>query len=161
MSSRQPLLLCIDDDPQTLDVRRMLLENQGFSVLTAGGGREGLEKFQAHRVDAVICDYQMPEMDGGQVAQAIKHARPKVPVMILSALPFLPEDAPDCIDAFVTKGEPTAFLVAKINQMMGAPAVPKPPSSWMPNFGFSQGETARPRRTRRGFGHHALGFNGS
>jgi CheY-like chemotaxis protein len=137
MSSHHPELLCIDDDEQTLVLRKLLLENYGFHVHTANGGREGLRAFQSWPVDAVVLDYNMPEMDGGEVAVQLKRLDPRVPVMILSALPWLPDDAPHCIDAFVTKGESTAALASKIAdmiaksaaQMAGAPVAKHPPAA--------------------------------
>jgi CheY-like chemotaxis protein len=62
------MILCIDDEPVGLRVRKLLLESQGYQVLTATSGREGLELFAAHPVSAVILDYAMPEMNGDQVA---------------------------------------------------------------------------------------------
>jgi DNA-binding response OmpR family regulator len=83
-------------------------------------------------VDAVILDYQMPEMNGGQVAKLMKQLRPEVPVMILSALPWLPQEAPrECIDDFVCKGEPTAALVKRIQALMAAHPQPANKSKLM------------------------------
>jgi CheY-like chemotaxis protein len=120
MSARQPELLCIDDDKQTLTLRKMLLETRGFHVWTANSGREGLQAFREHEVDAVLLDYNMPEMNGGAVAIELKRIKPQVPVMILSALPWLPDDAPACIDAFMSKGEPTAMLASRIERLIAA-----------------------------------------
>jgi CheY-like chemotaxis protein len=116
---RQREILCIDDDEQSLQVRKILLETFDFRVTTATSAREGLRYFRTHDVDAVVLDYEMPEMNGGQAARKIKSMRADVPVLILSALPWLPNDAPrECIDVFVTKGGPTAALVHEIEQMM-------------------------------------------
>jgi CheY-like chemotaxis protein len=122
---RQREILCIDDDEQSLQVRKILLETFGFRVTTARTAREGLRFFRSHHVDAVVLDYEMPEMNGGQVARKMKSMRANVPVLILSALPWLPSDAPrECIDAFVTKGGPTPVLVEQIEQMMENAPVP-------------------------------------
>lgn len=116
---RQREILCIDDDEQSLQVRKILLETFDFHVTTATTAKEGLRYFRSRNVDAVVLDYEMPEMNGGQVARKIKSMRAEVPVLILSALPWLPNDAPrECIDVFVTKGGPTATLVHQIEQMM-------------------------------------------
>jgi len=121
MDERQREILCIDDDFQSLQVRRILLETYGFNVITAEGAKAGLRAFRRHDVDLVVMDYHMPEMNGGEVAQQMKHLRPQVPVMILSALPWLPENASrECIDDFVCKGEPTAALVRKIEAQLAA-----------------------------------------
>lgn len=124
---RQREILCIDDDEQSLQVRKILLETFDFQVTTAATAKEGLRYFRSHNVDAVVLDYEMPEMNGGQVARKMKSMRADVPVLMLSALPWLPNDAPrECIDVFVTKGGPTAALVHQIEQMMvAAPAAPR------------------------------------
>jgi CheY-like chemotaxis protein len=88
-------------------------------------GKQALELFRARKVDAAILDYQMPGMNGGQLAEALKTIRPDVPVMIVSALPWLPEDAPRCIDAFVSKGDPNSALMDKIAHLVPAPQ-PRP-----------------------------------
>ena len=121
---RQREILCIDDDEQSLQVRKILLETFDFHVATATSAKEGLRYFRTHDVDAVVLDYEMPEMNGGQAARKMKSMRADVPVLILSALPWLPNDAPrECIDVFVTKGGPTAALVHEIEQMMEAAPV--------------------------------------
>jgi CheY-like chemotaxis protein len=124
---RQREILCIDDDEQSLQVRKILLETFDFRVTTATSAKEGLRYFRTHDVDAVVLDYEMPEMNGGQAARKMKSMRADVPVLILSALPWLPNEAPrECIDVFVTKGGPTAALVHEIEHMMeAAPAAPK------------------------------------
>jgi CheY-like chemotaxis protein len=124
---RQREILCIDDDEQSLQVRKILLETFDFHVTTATSAKEGLRHFRSRDVDAVVLDYEMPEMNGGQVARKMKSMRAEVPVLVLSALPWLPKDAPrECIDVFVTKGGPTAALVHRIEQMLeAAPVTPR------------------------------------
>ena len=118
---RQREILCIDDDEQSLQVRKILLETFDFHVTTATTAKEGLRYFRSRNVDAVVLDYEMPGMNGGQVARKMKGMRADVPVLILSALPWLPNDAPrECIDVFLTKGGPTAALVHQIEQMIEA-----------------------------------------
>ena len=121
---RQREILCIDDDEQSLEIRKILLETCDFRVTTATSAKDGLRYFRTHQVDAVVLDYEMPEMNGGQAAMKIKAMRRDVPVVILSALPWLPSDAPrECIDAFMVKGEPTRVLVSELEQLMNiAPA---------------------------------------
>ena len=119
---RQREVLCIDDDDQSLKVRKILLETFDFRVTTASSGREGLQLLRSKKkVDAVVVDYQMPGMDGGEVARAVKDLRPAMPVLVLSALPLLPQEEPrECIDAFLTKGGPTSKLVHEIEHMIAA-----------------------------------------
>jgi CheY-like chemotaxis protein len=101
---RERTVLCIDDNPGVLTVHRMVLERTGYSVLTAASARAGLELFASYPADAVLLDYGMPEMNGGEVAAVMKAMKPEIPILMLSALPSLPEDARP-VDAFVTKGQ--------------------------------------------------------
>ena len=107
---RRREILCIDDDVQSLNVRRILLESMGYQVWTELDAQHGLRSFQDHSIDAVVMDYEMPGMNGGEAAAAMKAIRPEVPVLILSALPWLPEGAPqESIDGFIHKGEPLKY----------------------------------------------------
>jgi CheY-like chemotaxis protein len=63
MSRRKPVILCVDDHWSGLIGRKMVFENDGYEVLEAPGGDEGLKLFKANSVDAVILDYHMPGMN--------------------------------------------------------------------------------------------------
>ncbi len=105
------MILCVDDEPIGLKVRKLMLEHAGYSVLTASSGREGLGIFSRESICAVVLDYAMPEMNGGQVAAEMKRRKPDVPILMLSAYVDLPEDALQHVDARALKGEsPVAFL---------------------------------------------------
>ena len=92
------MILCVDDEPTGLLIRKMLLERQGYQVLTASGGREGLEIFAANPVQAVVLDYAMPGMNGDQVAAEMKRLKPAVKILLLSAYVDLPAEALQWID---------------------------------------------------------------
>jgi CheY-like chemotaxis protein len=104
VDGRERTVLCIDDNPGVLTIHRMVLESTGYSVLTAASARVGLELFASYPADAVLLDYGMPEMNGGEVAVVMKEMKPEIPILMLSALPSLPENARS-VDAFVTKGQ--------------------------------------------------------
>jgi CheY-like chemotaxis protein len=110
-STKQHVVLCIDDEPSNLKVRRMLLEYAGFSVLTASSGKEGLDLFGSQAIDAVVVDYSMPEMDGGVVATRMKRDKPRTPIIMLSAYPGARATVNDIVDSFIEKGgDPKEFL---------------------------------------------------
>jgi CheY-like chemotaxis protein len=116
---RQREILCIDDDIQSLRIRRILLESIGYKVTTETDPERGLRLFRSREVDAVIMDYQMPGMNGGEAALEMKRLRPDVPVLILSSLPWLPDNAPqDAIDGFIQKSEPLRVLSSRIEQLI-------------------------------------------
>ncbi len=111
-------LLCVDDEAIGLRVRKILLENHGFTVLTANSGQQGLKLFEEHHVDLVVLDYYMPGMNGGDVASELRKRRPTVPIIFLSAYFSLPPEALELANAFITKGDPPDVLIEKIEQLM-------------------------------------------
>ncbi|HVE08749.1 MAG TPA: response regulator [Paraburkholderia sp.] len=93
--TRLPTILLIDDEQDLLAAWALLLELEGFHVVTAVEARKGVEL--AHRLHPalVITDLMMPEMDGTQVCLALR-ADPSlddVPVILWSASPDIPDDA--------------------------------------------------------------------
>ncbi|HLH06284.1 MAG TPA: response regulator [Terriglobales bacterium] len=118
MGQRIPKLLCVDDDPQSLSVRRVFLEAFGFDVTTCSNPRLSLRYADLNAYSAAILDFQMPEMNGGELASELKKRNPQMPVIILSALSALPEGTPDAYDAFVCKGESGFALVNKVQELI-------------------------------------------
>jgi CheY-like chemotaxis protein len=76
------------------------------------------ELYASGPVDAVIVDYQMPEMTGDRVAVQIKRSDPNVPIVLLSAYNRLPEGVLQSVDAFVTKGEASTVLLAAVHDLL-------------------------------------------
>jgi CheY-like chemotaxis protein len=105
------MILCIDDEPIGLEVRKILLQYKGYEVITAKSGPEGLKLFQTNPIQAVVLDYSMPGMNGDQVAVEMKRLKPAVKILLLSAYVDLPEEALKCVDKRSVKGiAPVAFL---------------------------------------------------
>ena len=82
-------ILLVDDDPVLLKSLRDALEADGHTIVTANGGREGIETFrEAHESEqifsAVVTDLGMPYVDGRQVANAVKSISPDAPVILLT-----------------------------------------------------------------------------
>ena len=115
---RSGAILCIDDEPKGLAVRKMLLESQGYEVLTATSGREGLAIFARQRVPAVVLDYAMPEMNGAEVAAALKHLDPAVRILMFSAYLTLPKEELRWVDAYATKGDHPKNFITAVQQLL-------------------------------------------
>ncbi len=91
MPDRVPTILCIDDDSETLALRRHFLQSSGYSVVTASSGVEGLQALsEGQGIDLVLLDYMMPGMDGDEVAQRLKKQNPQLPVVVVSAVAKTP-----------------------------------------------------------------------
>jgi CheY-like chemotaxis protein len=124
MENPAPLVLCVDDEAVGLRVRKILLERAGYRVLTAADGISGLELFAAHPVDAVVLDYGLPGMHGGQVAQKMRQTKPKVPILLLSAYIDLPSNITSLADLNMTKGEGAPALLDKLGNLLSARRIP-------------------------------------
>lgn len=112
------LLLCVDDRAATLEVRKMLLEREGYDVLTAADGPSGLELFASREVDLVLLDYNMPEENGAVVARKMRALKPEVPVIMLSAYFEPPAEAAGFISAYVAKGQNPRVLLDQISKLI-------------------------------------------
>jgi CheY-like chemotaxis protein len=115
-----PLILCIDDEALGLQIRKAVLEQEGYRVLTAVDGSGGLILFANEPVEGVILDYFMPGMDGGQVAAAMRKQRPEVPILLLSAYVNLPAEVIQMVDFTVLKGEGPVELLMKVRLMLSS-----------------------------------------
>lgn len=120
MENQLPLVLCVDDEQVGLRVRKILLERAGYQVLTAVDGLSGLKLFATHPVDAVVLDYAMPGMHGGQVAEKMRQTKPEVPILLLSAYVDLPDDISSLVDIYMTKGEGAPALLSKLNNLLSS-----------------------------------------
>ena len=118
MAQRSHLVLCVDDEPVGLQVRKILLERAGYRVLTALGGSEGLEIFSTEPVEAVVLDYSMPGMHGGEVASRMRQTKPEIPILLLSAYIGLSTDVISLVDLYMTKGEGAPVLLDKLGRLL-------------------------------------------
>lgn len=92
MTIRKPArLLLVDDDPGLLKLLGMRLVSEGYSVLTAESGPEALRTLSRDKVDLVVSDLRMDEMDGLQLFSEIQKAQPGMPVIILTAHGSIPD----------------------------------------------------------------------
>jgi len=78
-------ILVVDDEQSMTQYLGIVLRKEGFEVITANGGREGLERAKTDAPDVVITDIKMPGMDGIQLLQSIKKHDPAIPVVIMTA----------------------------------------------------------------------------
>ena len=92
MTIRKPArLLLVDDDPGLLKLLGMRLVSEGYSVVTAESGPEALRVLGREKVDLVISDLRMDEMDGMQLFAEIQKVQPGMPVIILTAHGSIPD----------------------------------------------------------------------
>ncbi|HKO19070.1 MAG TPA: response regulator [Acidobacteriaceae bacterium] len=120
------VVLCVDDEAVGLKVRRILLERAGYKVLTASDGQAGIDVFRTHDVDAVVLDYSMPGMSGGEVARAMRQIKPDVPILLLSAYVGLHDEVRSIVDIYMTKGEGAPALLERLSNLLTNPSASEP-----------------------------------
>lgn len=99
---REKMLLCIDDSESILQYEKSLFERSGYIVITASSARRGLRLAVIFDFDAVLLDYQMPDMNGHQVALALRRLKPETPVIMFSGIQ-IPDETCKIVDAVVPK----------------------------------------------------------
>ena len=124
-------ILCIEDEPEMIDLIRLILGRRGFEVIGAAGGEEGLEKIRQEPPDLVLLDLMMPDMDGWEVYQQMKadEKTKDIPVIVVTAKaqsidkvlglhiakvddyiakPFSPQDLLNSVDKVFGERDPSA-----------------------------------------------------
>ena len=105
-------ILIIDDEKEFLDLLENALKRQGYDVIKAVDGIEGLERARSQKPDMVICDIRMPNKDGYAVLKEIRKDIDKnLPIIMLSAIEDFKniQEAYDCeADFYVSK--PVEFI---------------------------------------------------
>jgi CheY-like chemotaxis protein len=111
-------ILFVDDEPSLLEVRRLMFEFMGYSVLTAESGEEALEVLRLHAVDAVVVDYLMPGMDGEETARRIRRMRANLPIILSSGCFSVPQRVLETVNASVNKGMRQELLFDVVEQQL-------------------------------------------
>jgi len=87
MAKNTRKVVCIEDEPEMIDLFKLILTRRGFEVIGANGGRQGLELVKEIKPDLVLIDLMMPDMDGWEVYQNLKanEATQNIPVIVVTA----------------------------------------------------------------------------
>ncbi len=122
-SARNGTILVVDDEPAVRSVAREMLEGQGFAVLSAADGVEGVELFRRHadEIMAVVLDMMMPRMGGEAAYREMRKTRSDIPVILSSG--YNEQDAINRFAAsgaaaFVQKPYRTQTLVDALSRLM-------------------------------------------
>jgi CheY-like chemotaxis protein len=103
-------ILCVDDNPTILSVRKFLLETRGYRVLSVTTPQEALDivaRTQPGDIDLLLSDLLMPQMDGNELVRRARQMQPGLPTMIVSGT-VTSFDRALAADAFLPKGACTA-----------------------------------------------------
>jgi len=112
-------LLCIDDRPQLLELRRELLESHGYRVETALSGHTAMKMLEDTPVAAVLLEYKTEGMDAEAMACHVKLHFPSIPIILLSAYSCMPERILWLVDEYVMRSELSERLTPAIERATG------------------------------------------
>lgn len=117
MADPKPVILCVDDEPNSLVLRKLVLEKAGYRVLIANSAAQAMEIFSSQPVDLVLSDQLMPGRTGTELAREIKTLSPQIPVLIISGVNEVPPDA-DSADMFMSKVEGPIAMCEKVSSLL-------------------------------------------
>jgi CheY-like chemotaxis protein len=125
MAASDITILCVDDEETPRTLRKLILQKQGYQVITAASGTEALEVLERTSITLVLSDQMMPGMTGTELTKLVKATRPTMPVILISGVNEIPADA-SYADRFVSKvGGPDLLFktVAEVLEAYGCHAM--------------------------------------
>ncbi len=126
MAGVQKRVVCIEDEPEMIDLVRLILGRKGFQVIGANGGIEGLETVRRVKPDLVLLDLMMPDMDGWEVYQQVKAdpALRDIPVVVVTAKAQSIDKVLGLhiakVDDYITKPFGPQELLESVEKILGA-----------------------------------------
>jgi len=113
-------LLCVDDDRGMRELYQTLLGCYGYDAIVAADGEEALKLFRCKEkeIAAAIVDYQMPGMNGLELAAALKNHDPSLPVILISGCRLDPQEPLHFVDVALAKGLPVESIVERIEVLL-------------------------------------------
>lgn len=116
----EKIILVVDDDPEILEIIRLLLSLEKYTVLTASTGMEGISKARENNIDLIVLDLNLPDVEGQQICRLIRKEK-DVPILILSARDNV-SDKVICLeygaDDYLTKPFENIELTARIKAIL-------------------------------------------
>ena len=105
----KPLILCIEDEPIHLILRKKVLERDGYNVVGVTTAADALTTLRESPVCAIIADHMLHGTTGTELAREMKEIKPDVPIILFSGTipPHL-----NSVDVYVNKGEPTSTFLS-------------------------------------------------
>ncbi len=108
-------LLYVDDSAELLTLRAATFRMAGFDVILCTSASEGLAWLASSRVDVVVTDYEMPELDGFAFADHARANGCRLPIVMCTGSINLPKSPSRSIDCIVRKGEVPRVLIEAVN----------------------------------------------
>ena len=122
-------ILLVDDNPHGSVARRTVLEELGYVIYTGGSGEEALALLERQKVDLVITDFRMPNMDGVELIARIRQLRQDMPIILLSGFvePLgLTEQSTGADIVLAKSAGEVAFLIRSVRRLLSRQVPRKP-----------------------------------
>jgi len=125
MAEKKKSVVCIEDEPEMIDLVKLILGRRGFDLVGAVGGREGIETVRRLKPDLVLLDLMMPDMDGWEVYQQMKadDELKGIPVIVVTAKAQSIDKVLGLhiakVDDYVTKPFGPQELLQSVNKVLG------------------------------------------
>lgn len=122
MSKQEKTILVVEDDQTTKELLRIRLEGEGYNVIAAINGIQGLERLMESKIDLIVLDIIMPKLDGCALVQEIKRMEDlkNIPIIVITARDnlqnFLIEEG---VDEYFEKPIEIKSLLQKIEDLLG------------------------------------------
>ena len=112
-------ILCVDDDPNILELYKDEFSEEGYHVILARNGKEALRKFESEKFDVVVMDIRMPQMGGIETLTAVLGKDHQMPVILNTSYPQYRDNFMTCeAEAYVTKSSDFTELKKKIREVL-------------------------------------------
>jgi CheY-like chemotaxis protein len=115
-------ILCVDDEDLPRTLRKLILQKQGYQVITASSGAEALALLERGGIRLVLTDQLMPGMTGTELTKLVKSTRPAMPVILISGVNEIPPDA-IYADRFISKVGGPQLLFDTVAEVLAAYAI--------------------------------------
>ena len=110
-------VLCVDDNDMILHLLSIILQGRGYEVLTSSDPLTAIKIMKRRRVDLALLDYEMPQMNGGELAALVKHKAFATKVVLFSGSITIPPHDLAFVDRFVRKADGVAALIEAIESL--------------------------------------------
>jgi CheY-like chemotaxis protein len=114
------VVLCVDDEADSLFLRAQTLERLGYAVIASTHPLLALDIVSDQTIDAALVDYHMPQMNGAELSAKIREKAPRVKIIMLSGCSDIQESDLGCVDTFVPKSEGMTQLLEVLSSVKTA-----------------------------------------